>query len=94
MYSDHSPVLINNDNEEIMNCFSSVNDQDLEYGTIYSPTSTKVTKVPGWPKVAIDIIKEAFYYKYIQENKFSQVYLISPLLFFAKILGCGGGIGL
>jgi hypothetical protein len=89
--SDHSPVLINNDNGEIMNCFFSTNDQDLEYDTIHSLTSTKVTKVPGWPKVAIDIIEETFYYKSGRETKFSQLYLISPLLYFAKILECGGG---
>lgn len=94
LFSDHSPVLINNDNGEIMNCFCSINDQELRFSTIYSPSSTKVTKESGWPKVAIDIIKEVFYYKYIQENKFSQLYLISPLLYFAKILECGGCFGL
>lgn len=92
--SDNSPVLINNDNGEIMNCFCSINDQDLEYSTIYSSSSTEVTKESGWPKVAIDIIKDTFYYKSVRENKFSQVYLISPLLYFGKILECGGCIGL
>lgn len=86
--SDSNPVLINNDNGEIMNCFCSIADQDLEYSTIYSPTSNEVTKESGWPKVAIDIIKETFYYKSIRETKFSQLYLISPLLYFAKILEC------
>lgn len=87
--SDHSPVLINNDNGEIMNCFFIINDQDLEYDTIYSPSSNEVTKESGWPKVAIDIIKDTFYYKFGLETKFLQVYLISPLLYFAKILECG-----
>ncbi len=87
--SDNSPVLINNDNGEIMNCFFSINDQDLTYDTIYSPRSTEVIKGAEWPKVAIDIIKETFYYKSVRENKFSQIYLISPLLYFGKILECG-----
>jgi len=87
--SDNSPVLINNDNGEIMNCFFSIDDQDLTYDTIYSPSSTDVTKGSEWPKVAIDIIKETFYYKSVRENKFSQVYLMSPLLYFGKILECG-----
>lgn len=86
--SDSNPVLINNDNGEIMNCFCSIADQDLEYSTIYNPTSNEVTKESAWPKVAIDIIKETFYYKSIRETKFSQLYLISPLLYFAKILEC------
>ena len=88
LYSYYSPVLINNDNGEIMNCFFSINDQDLGYNTIYSSSSIEVTKESGWPKVAIDIIKEAFYCKSIQETKFSLVYLISPLLYFGKILEC------
>jgi len=91
---DHSPVLINNDNGEIMNCFFSINEQDLEYNAIYGPSSTKLTNESGWPKGAIDIIKEAFYYKSDREHKFSEVYLISPLLYFAKILECGSCIGL
>ena len=94
LYSDNSPVLINNDNGEIMNCFFSIYDQDLEYSTIYSPSSTEVTKGSEWPKVAIDIIKETFYYKSVRENKFSQVYLISSLLYIGKILECGVCIGL
>ncbi|WP_134483618.1 hypothetical protein [Candidatus Nitrosocosmicus franklandus] len=92
--SDHSPVLINNDNGEIMNCFFSINDQDLEYSTIYSPSSIEVTKESGWPKAAINIIKENFYYKSGQKNKLLQVYLTSPLLCFANLLECGGCIGL
>jgi hypothetical protein len=92
--SDSNPVLINNDSGEIMDCFFSINEQDVEYNTIYSSSSTEVPKLSGWPKVALDIIKETFYYKNIRENKFSQVYLISPLLYFGKILECGGCFGL
>jgi len=92
--SDYNPVLINNDSGEIINCFFSINEQDLKYNTIYSPSSIEVTNGLGWPKVAIDIIKEAFYYKSIGENKFSQVYLISLLFYLGKILECGGCFGL
>jgi hypothetical protein len=87
--SDSDPVLINNDSGEIMNCFFSINEQDMEYNNLYTPSSTEVTKLSGWPKVALDIIKESFYYKNIRENKFSQVYLISPLFYFWKMLECG-----
>jgi hypothetical protein len=91
---DHSPVLINNDSGEIMNCFFSISDQDLKYNTLYSPSSNVVTKGTGWPKAALDIIKETFYYKNIRENQFSPVYLTSPLFYFWKILECGGCFGL
>ena len=91
--SDSNPVLINNDNGEIMNCFFCINEQDMEFNNLCIPSSAEVTKLSGWPKAAIDIIKEAFYYKSIRENKFSPVYLMSPLLYFAKILECGGCIG-
>ena len=94
LFSDSNPVLINNDNGEIMNCFFSINEQDVEYNTIYSSSSPEGPELSGWPKVAIDIIKEAFYYKSIRENKFSQVYLISPLFYFWKILECGSCFGL
>jgi len=70
---DSNPVLINNDSGEIMNCFFKINKQDVEYRTIYSPSSTEITKELGWPKTAIDIIKETFYCKSVRENKFSQV---------------------
>jgi hypothetical protein len=89
--SDSDPVLINNDSGEIMNCFFSINKQDMEYSHLYTPSSTEVTKLSDWPKVALDIIKEAFYYKNIRENKISQFYLISPLFYFWKILECGCG---
>jgi len=71
--SNSNPVLINNDSGEVMYCFFKINKQDVEYRTIYSPSSTEVTKEPGWPKTAIDIIKETFYCKSVRENKFSQV---------------------
>jgi hypothetical protein len=87
--SDSIPILINNDSGEIMNCFFSINEQDIEYNDLYAPSSTEVTKLSDWPKVALDIIKGAFYYKNIRENKFSQVYLLSPLFYFWKILECG-----
>ncbi len=87
--SESNPVLINNDSGEIINCFFSINEQDMGYNHLYTPSSTEVPKVSGWPKVALDIIKEAFYYKNVRENKFSQVYLISPLFYFWKILECG-----
>lgn len=87
--SDSDPVLINNDSGEIMNCFFNLDGRDLEYSYFYNPSSTDIIKLSGWPKVALDIIKEAFYYKNIPENKFSQVYLICTLFYFWKILGCG-----
>jgi hypothetical protein len=92
--SDSNPVLINNDSGEIMHCFFIIHEKDVEYNTIYSSSSTKVPKLCGWPKTALDIIKETFYYKNIRENKFSQVYLISPLFYFWKVLECGGCFGL
>ncbi|MDN5868480.1 MAG: hypothetical protein L0H55_13930 [Candidatus Nitrosocosmicus sp.] len=85
---DSTPVLINNDSGEIMDCFFSINEQDVEYSHPYNPSSTDITKLSGWPKVALNIIKEAFYYKSIRENKFSQVYLICLLFYFWKILEC------
>jgi len=87
--SNSNPVLINNDSGEIMNCFFKINKQDVEYNNLQIPSPMKETWVSGWPKVALDIIKEAFYYKNIQENKFLQVYLLSPLFFLWKILECG-----
>lgn len=86
--TDSNPVLINNDNGEIMNCFFSIHEHDEEYDAMYSSSSTKVPKLCAWPKTAIDIIKETFYYKNIRENKFSQVYLISPIFCFWKVLEC------
>jgi len=87
--SDSNPVLINNDSGEIMNCFFKINKQDLEYNNLQIPSPTEETWISGWPKVALDIIKEAFYYKNIRENKFLQVYLLSPLFCLWKILECG-----
>ena len=87
--SDSNPVLINNDSGEMMDCFLSIHEQDVEYKTIYSSSSTEGPKLSGWTKTALDIIKETFYYKNIRENKFSQIYLISPLLYFWKVLECG-----
>ena len=87
--SDSNPVLINNDTGEIVNCFFNINEQDMEYNNLYIPSSTEVTKLSGWSKSALAIIKEAFYYKNIQENKFSQVYLLCSLFYFWRILECG-----
>jgi hypothetical protein len=92
--SDSNPVLINNDSGEMMDCFLNIHKQDVEYNTIYSSSSTEGPKLSGWPKTALDIIKETFYYKNIRENKFSQVYLISPIFYFWKVLECGGCFGL
>ena len=86
---DSNPVLINNDSGEIMNCFFIINERDLKYNYFHTPRWTEVIKSSEWPQAALDIIKEAFYYKNIQENKFSQVYLIIPLFYFWKILECG-----
>ena len=87
--SNSNPVLINNDSGEIMNCFFKINKQDVEYNNLQIPSPMEETWVSGWPKVALDIIKEAFYYKNIRENKFLQVYLSSPLFCLWKILECG-----
>jgi hypothetical protein len=87
--SDSNPVLINNDSGEIMNCFFSINERYMEYNNLETSRSSEETRLSEWPKVALDIIKEAFYYKNIQENKFSQFYLISPLFYFWKISECG-----
>jgi hypothetical protein len=94
LYSDSNPVLINNDSGEIMECFFNINEQDVEYNTIHTSSSTVVPKLSGWSKTALDIIKETFYYKNIRENKISQVYLISPLFYLWKILECGSCFGL
>ncbi len=87
--SDSNPVLINNDSGEILNCFFNIDEQYAEYDNLEIPRSMEETSLPEWPKVALDIIKGAFYYKNIRENKFSQVYLLSPLFYFWKILECG-----
>ncbi len=87
--SDSNPVLINNDSGEILNCFFNIDEQYAEYDNLEIPRSMEETSLPEWPKVALDIIKRAFYYKNIRENKFSQVYLLSPLFYFGKILECG-----
>jgi hypothetical protein len=92
--SDSDPVLINNDSGEMMDCFLSIHEEDVEYNTIYSSSSTEGPKLLGWPKIALDIIKETFYYKNIRENKFSHVYLISPLFYFWKVLEGGSCFGL
>jgi hypothetical protein len=86
---DSNPVLINNDSGEILNCFFNIDEQYAEYDDLETPRSMEETILPEWPKVALDIIKGAFYYKNIRENKFSQVYLLSPLFYFWKILECG-----
>ena len=87
--SDSNPVLINNDSGEIMNCFFSINERYMDDNNLETSRSSEETRLSEWPKVALDIIKEAFYYKNIRENKFSQFYLISPLFYFWKILECG-----
>ena len=87
--SDSNPVLINNDTGEIVNCFFNINEGYMEYDNLKTPTSADETRLSEWPKVALDIIKEAFYYKNIREIKFSQVYLLSSLFYFWKILECG-----
>lgn len=87
--SDSNPVLINNDNGEIINCFFIINERDLDYHYLQTPSSTETTKLSEWPKTALEIIKESFYCKNIGENKFSQVYLLSPLFYFWKLLECG-----
>jgi len=88
-YSDSNPVLINNDSGEIMNCFFIINEGDLKYNYLKTPKSADETRLSEWPKVALDIIKEAFYSKNIRENKFSHVYLLSSLFCFWKILESG-----
>jgi hypothetical protein len=87
--SDSNPILINNDSGEIMNCFFNINERYMEYNNLETPRSMEETRLSEWPKVALDIIKEAFYYKNIRENKLSQFYLLSPLFYFWKILECG-----
>ena len=78
---DSNPVLMNNDNGEMMDCFFNIN--------LETPRSTEETWISGWPKVALDIIKRSFYYKNVRESKFSQFYLLSSLFYFWKILECG-----
>jgi hypothetical protein len=87
--SDSNPVLINNDSGEIMNCFINIDGGYMEYHNLKTPASADETRLSEWPKVALDIIKEAFYSKNIREIKFSQVYLLSSLFYFWKILECG-----
>ncbi|MDR4491625.1 MAG: hypothetical protein R2685_12110 [Candidatus Nitrosocosmicus sp.] len=87
--SNSDPVLIDNDSGQIMNCFFIIDEGDLEYHFLQTFRYIESTKLSEWPKAALDIIKGAFYYKDIQENKLSQVYLISPLIFSWKILDCG-----
>jgi hypothetical protein len=79
---DSNPVLVNNDSGEIMNCFFNINEEYIEDNNLETPKSNEETRLSEWSKVALDIIKEAFYYKNIRENKFSQFYLISPLFYF------------
>ena len=67
-----------------MNCFFIINERDLEYHYLHTPRWTETTKSSEWPKAALDIIKEAFYYKNIRENKFSQVYLKAPFSTFGR----------
>ena len=86
---DSNPVLINNDSGEILNCFFNIDEQCAEYDNLEIPRSMEETRLSEWPKVALDIIKGAFYNKNIREYKFSQVYLLSPLFYFWKILECG-----
>ena len=59
-----------------MNCFFKINKQDVEYNNLQIPSPTEETWISGWPKVALDIIKEAFYYKNIQENKLCMIHLL------------------
>lgn len=87
--SDSNTVLINYDSGEIMNCFFNIIDRYMEYNNLKTLESTEVTRLSGWPKVALDIMKEAYYSKNIRENKFSQVYLISLVFYFWKIVECG-----
>jgi hypothetical protein len=87
--SDSNPVLINDDSGEIMNCFFSIYDRNMEHNSLETPRSTEATMLSEWPKIALDIIRETFYYKNIRENKFAPVYLISPLFYLWKLLECG-----
>jgi hypothetical protein len=87
--SDSNPVLINNDSGEIINCFFNVNERYMEYNKLETSRSTEEPRLSEWPKVALGIIKSSFYYKNIRENKFLQVYLLSPFFYFGKILECG-----
>ena len=86
---DSNPVLMNNDNGEMMDCFFNINERYMKYNNLETPRSTEETWISGWPQAALDIIKRSFYYKNVRENKFSQVYLIIPLFYFWKILECG-----
>jgi len=86
---DSNPVLMNNDNGEMMDCFFNINERYMKYNNLETPRSTEETWISGWPKVALDIIKRSFYYKNVRESKFSQFYLLSSLFYFWKILECG-----
>jgi hypothetical protein len=68
--SDSNPVLINNDNGEIMNCFFNISERYMEDNNLETPRSMEETRLLEWPKVALDIIKEAFYYKNIRKTSF------------------------
>lgn len=87
--SNSNPVLIDKDSGEIMNCFFIIDEGDLEYNFLHTSRHIETTKSSEWPKAALDIIEGAFYYKDIQESKFSQFYLIGPLFYLWKILECG-----
>jgi hypothetical protein len=89
--SRHSnPVLINDDNGEMINCFVSIiHKEPIEQNSLQPLKVCDERRLSNWPRKAIDIIKGSYYYKNINENKFSQVFLISPILYSIKLLECG-----
>lgn len=79
---DANPVLINNDTGEIMNCFILIYNDDIKLIDIDMIKINKKITILEWPKEALEILNEPFYYKNAYENKFHELYLKSLILYF------------
>jgi hypothetical protein len=61
-YEVDNPVLIDDDTGQIINCFSHVDSQSKNKSSILPP-SYENRLLLRWPKKAIDILTNSFYYK-------------------------------
>lgn len=61
-YHADNPVLIDDDTGQIINCFYHV-DRQSKYRTAITSSSKENRPLLRWPKKAIDILTNSFYYK-------------------------------
>ena len=88
LFNGANPVLIDNDRNEITNCFDVIDDsENINSMNIHQFNPDKKMVSLRWPKEALDIIDRPFYHKDIQESKYFHFLMINPLLYFWPLLG-------